>query len=149
MERRAQCPAPPPQLDGYFYTVRNKTSFIRVEGHKVAFHEAGREVFSAMRIEYGEYGAAPEEMIKVSGINSLNIKLVVFFDQNNPERRVERFGVVSSDFSQLFFMDDAQPDEVNISNRISKTEAEEILRSESDPVSCPPGPYRLLTPPSV
>ena len=96
-----------------------------------------------MRIEYGEYGNAPEEMIQVAGINSLNIKLVVFFDQNNPERRVERFGVVSSDFSQLFFMDDAQPDEVNISDRISKTEAEEILRSESDPVSCPPGPYRL------
>lgn len=143
MEGTPQCPPPPPQLDGYFYTVRNKTSFIRVEGHRVTFHEAGRDVFSAMRIEFGEYGVAPEKMVLVSGVTNLNIKLVVFFDQGNPERKVERFGVVSQDFSQLFFMDDANPDEVNISERISKEEAEEILRAESDPVGCPPGPYRL------
>ena len=118
-------------------------SFIRVEGEQVTYHEAGREVFSAMRIEFGEYGAAPEKMTAVSGISNLNIKLLVFFDQKNPERRVERFGVVSQDFSQLFFMDDANPSEVNISARISQEEAEEILRSETDPVSCPPGPYRL------
>ena len=147
MQRISQCPPPAPapssQLAGYFSTVRNKRSFILVEGHQVTYHEAGREVFSAMRIEFGEYGVAPEKMSQVSGINILNIKLLVFFDQKNPERRVERFGVVSQDFSQLFFMDDANPSEVNISEKISREEAEEILRSESDPVLCPPGPYRL------
>ena len=96
-----------------------------------------------MRMEYGEFGVAPDQMSQVSGINNLNIKLLVFFDQNNPEKRVERLGVVSRDFSQLFFMDDADPSEVNISDRISPEEAADILRSESDPADCPPGPFRL------
>ena len=96
-----------------------------------------------MRMEYGEFGVAPDQMSQVSGINNLNIKLLVFFDQNNPEKRVERLGVVSRDFSQLFFMDDADPSEVNISDRISPEEAADILRSESDPAHCPPGPFRL------
>ena len=102
MDRKPQSPPPPPELDGYFYTIRNKRSFIRVEGHQVSYHEAGREVFSAMRIEFGEFGAAHDRMTQVSGIKNLNIKLLVFFDQNDPKKRVASALTKSVDFKDKF-----------------------------------------------
>ena len=104
MPRTAQCP--PPQLDGYFTSVRNRNSFLRVEGGQVSHHEAGREVFSAMRMEYGEFGVAPDQMSQVSGINNLNIKLLVFFDQKNPAHsniRIKKYNCIGKPSKYFYF----------------------------------------------
>ena len=124
----------------------------------MSYHEAGRDVMDSMRIEYGGFDIAPERMVRVAGRENFNIKLIVYFDPSNPDRKVERCGIVSDDFLRLFFLDDANTSDVNVSERISKVrpvlgtseiiitsqaEAEQILLAETDPVLCPPGPYTL------
>ena len=144
MERTENMEKTPPQLDGYFHTRRQELAFIKIEGGRVTYHEAGRDVFDRMSVEFGHFHAAPLVMSQAAGKLNFNLKLVVYFDEKNPERKVQRYGIVSDDFCQMFFMDDANTDEVNVSHRITKVAKRQqtvsnielsIMRSEQ-PRSC-------------
>ena len=55
----------------------------------------------------------------------------------------ERFGVFSDDGGKIYYKSDTEEDGVEVVERITKEEADQIDAEEGDPISCPPGPYKI------
>ena len=132
-----------PPLEGYYKTLRKKWAYMKMAGGRMSYHEAGKDVFDTVDVELGEFGIAENCIREMSGKEKYNVKLVIFWDKNNPEKKIDKFGVVSDDREKMFFVNGANRSVVDVSERISKKEAEEIERTGLDPISAPPGPYLL------
>ena len=136
------CTGPKP-LDGYYKSLLKKCSYIKITGDTVSSHEVGQEVFEGMKVELGEFGQADENIRELSGKQNYNIKLVMFWDKNDPEKRLERIGVISDDREKMYFVNQADKSTVDVRERITEEEASEIERSGLDPMAAPPGPYTV------
>ena len=130
-------------IDGYYKSLLKKTSYIKITGEKVSSHETGQEVFDRMKVELGEFGPAGEKVREMSGKQNYNVNLVMFWDKNNPEKKLERFGVISEDRERIFFENPADNSQVDVRERITREEAEDIEKSGLESISAPPGPYKL------
>ena len=130
-------------LDGFYKSLLKKSSYIIIAGEKVSSHEAGRDVIDNMKVELGEFGTADEAIRELSAKEKYNINLVMFWDKNDPEKRLERFGVISDDRERIFFENPADKSQVDVRERITKEEADEIEKSGLDPILAPPGPYTI------
>ena len=136
------CTGPKP-LDGYYKSLLKKCSYIKITGDTVSSHEVGQEVFEGMKVELGEFGQADENIRELSGKQNYNIKLVIFWDKNDPEKRLERIGVIRDDREKMYFVNQADKSTVDVRERITEEEVSEIERSGLDPMAAPPGPYTV------
>ena len=66
-----------------------------------------------------------------------------FWNKNDPEMNFERFGVFSDDGGKIYYKSDTEEDGVEVVERITREEADQIDAEEGDPISCPPGPYKI------
>ena len=72
--------------DGYYKSLLNKCSYIKITGEKVSSHETGREVFDRMAVQLGEFGPAGEKIRELTGKQNYNINMVMFWDKDDPEK---------------------------------------------------------------
>ena len=138
-------PPPPParSLDGCYRSRAKAWSYIKIAGAKASFHEAGRDVFDTMTVELGEFHSTEQNIREMSGRENYNLKFGIYFDPSDPEKKFDKFGVMSEDREKMFSLDAANRSEVVVSERISEEEAREVEREGTDPIRAPPGPFTL------
>ena len=139
-------PPPPPtarSFDGCYRSRSKAWSYIKIAGDKASFHEAGREVFDTMTVEAGEFHSTEQNIREISGRENYNLKFCIYFDPADPEKKFDKFGVMSEDREKMFSLDSASRSEVVVSERISEEEAREVERAGTDPITAPPGPFIL------
>ena len=139
-------PPPPPTarpFDGCYRSRSKAWSYIKIAGDKASFHEAGREVFDTMTVEAGEFHSTEQNIREISGRENYNLKFCIYFDPADPQKKFDKFGVMSEDREKMFSLDSASRSEVVVSERISEEEAREVERAGTDPITAPPGPFIL------
>ena len=132
---------PPP--DGFYRTRRKKWAYMKIADGKMSYHETGKEVFDGVEVKLGEFDTAEQSIKDLTGKEKYNLKLIIYYDKKHPDRKIDKFGVISDDRERLFFVNNANKAEVDVSERITEEEAAEIERSGLDPIAAPPGPYIL------
>ena len=76
--------------------------YLRVSGEKVSVHEAGKEVYHGVRLEYGEFHSVGQKMAQLTGAERFNLKMIINYEEE--KFRVETYGVSSEDCSKLFIL---------------------------------------------
>ena len=130
-------------LDGYYKSLTKDWSYIKISGENVEYHEAGRDVFDMITCVMGEFGQADENIRELSEKLNYNVKMVIFWDKADSEKKMIKFGVISDDREKIFFENSGDRSNVDVYERITEEEASEIERSGLDPMSAPPGPYTV------
>ena len=130
-------------LDGYYKSLTKEWSYIKIKGENAEYHEAGRDVFDMITCVMGEFGQADENIRELSDKLNYNVKMVIFWDKADPEKKMIKFGVISDDREKIFFENSGDRSNVDVYERITEEEASEIERSGLDPLAAPPGPYTV------
>ena len=125
----------------YYRSSTKSFAYNRVEGGRVTYHEVGRDVETNRMLEYGEFERADDKIVQFTGKSNYNIKLVI--NPHDREVRLERLGVWSEDQGQIVLLSHVNRGQLIVWDRITQAEAEEIDKEEGDPISAPPGPYRV------
>ena len=94
----------PPPLEGYFRSLLKTWAYIKIAGDRVGYHETGKDVWDNIKMEQGEFSLAAENIREMSGKEKYNLKMVIFFDDNKPEMKFEKLGVLSDDRERMIFM---------------------------------------------
>lgn len=124
-----------------YYRLKIKPfAYMRVEGEGLSYHEAGRDVETNRRIEYGEFHRADQRITALTGKMNYNIKTIINTEHLD---QMERFGVLTETRHQLVFLSNINRDQLAVYERISPEEAEQIDRDQGDPIDSPPGPYKV------
>ena len=119
-----------------------------------SWHEGGRETIENLELEYGEFGETVEILRKASGRDQCNIRLTQTIEE---EWKDQRLGVVS-DGGETLYLTNSLDTVLESYVRITEEEARELGKNitniddshkrssdsdHGDPISAPPGPYKV------
>ena len=132
-----------PSLDGYFKSLTKEWSFIKISGDNMAYHEAGRDTFDMITLKLGEFDPTEDKVRELTKKKNYNMKMLIIWDKSNPENTMNKLGVISDDRERLYLNNSVDLSKMDVYERITEEEAEEIEKSGLESISAPPGPYKL------
>lgn len=122
-------------LRGLYRSERKRFAYMRIEGEEVSYHEPGKSSSYRFEIHYGDFHPLPHKLAQIrsdsklihnmykcisSGKQHFNFKLKIFWNINDPEMNLEKFGVFSDDGGRIYYKSDTEEGEVEVVERITK-----------------------------
>ena len=99
----------------YKIITKKRFGYLKVVDDVVTSHQAGKaKPFDRIKIEYGEFGEVHPKMENITGKKNYNFKLIIHWNESNPDDALEREGLVSDDATRLYFKRDEDPNEIEV-----------------------------------
>ena len=105
----------------YKNITKKRYGYLKIVDDVVTSHQAGKaKPFDRIKIEYGEFGEVHPKIENITGKKNYNFKLIINWNESNPDDTWERKGLASEDTTRLYFKKDEDPNDIEVYALISK-----------------------------